>query len=82
MGCYKGNTLKDRVKKMSGITYKKAGVDMDRADAFLEKIKPLLEKASRPEVVGKVGGFSGLFEPRIKRIKDPVYQRPGFGFLH
>ena len=45
---------------------------MDRADAFLEKIKPLLEKASRPEVVGKVGGFSGLFEPRIKRIKDPV----------
>jgi len=72
MGCYKGNTFKDRVKKMSGVTYKKAGVDIDRADAFLEKIKPLLEKTSRPEVVGKVGGFSGLFEPRIKRIKNPV----------
>jgi len=57
---------------MSGVTYKKAGVDIDRADAFLEKIKPLLEKTSRPEVVGKVGGFSGLFEPRIKKIKDPV----------
>lgn len=57
---------------MSGITYKKAGVDIDRADAFLEKIKPLLEKTSRPEVKGQIGGFSGLFEPRIKRIKNPV----------
>lgn len=57
---------------MSGITYKKAGVDIDRADAFLEKIKPLLEKTSRPEVKGQIGGFSGLFQPRIKRMKDPV----------
>lgn len=57
---------------MSGITYKKAGVDIDRADVFLSKIKPLLEKTSRPEVVGKIGGFSGLFKPRIRRMKDPV----------
>jgi phosphoribosylformylglycinamidine cyclo-ligase len=72
MGCYKGNTSKDRVKKMSGITYKKAGVDIDRADAFLEKIKPLLKKTSRPEVLGDIGGFSGLFKPLIKRMKNPI----------
>ncbi len=57
---------------MSGITYKKAGVDIDEADAFLAKIKPLLKKTIRPEVLGDIGGFSGLFKPRIKTMKDPV----------
>jgi phosphoribosylformylglycinamidine cyclo-ligase len=57
---------------MSGMTYKKAGVDIDSADAFLARIKPLLKKTSRPEVLGDIGGFSGLFKPRIKRMKDPV----------
>jgi phosphoribosylformylglycinamidine cyclo-ligase len=57
---------------MSGITYKKAGVDIDTADAFLAKIKPLLEKTSRPEVLGKIGGFSGLFKLHTKKMKDPV----------
>jgi phosphoribosylformylglycinamidine cyclo-ligase len=71
-GAIKRITLINRVNIMSGITYKKAGVDIDRADAFLAKIKPLLEKTSRPEVLGKIGGFSGLFMPRTKRMKDPV----------
>lgn len=57
---------------MSGLTYKKAGVDTGKADEFLKKIKPLLEKTNRPEVMGKIGGFSGLFKPRIKKMKDPV----------
>jgi phosphoribosylformylglycinamidine cyclo-ligase len=57
---------------MPGLTYKKAGVDIDRTDAFLAKMKPLLEKTSRPEVLGKIGGFSGMFKPRIRRMKDPV----------
>ena len=57
---------------MSSLTYKKAGVDIDKADAFLAKIKPLLEKTSRPEVLGKIGGFSGMFKPRLQKMKDPV----------
>ncbi len=57
---------------MSGMTYKKAGVDIDKADAFIKRIKPLLEKTGRPEVLGKLGGFSGLFMPQIKGKKDPV----------
>jgi phosphoribosylformylglycinamidine cyclo-ligase len=57
---------------MSGLTYKKAGVDIDKADTFLKKIKPLLQKTARPEVLGKAGGFSGLFHPRLQRLKDPV----------
>jgi phosphoribosylformylglycinamidine cyclo-ligase len=57
---------------MSALTYKKAGVDIDKADVFVKKIKPLLKKTSRPEVLGKVGGFSGFFQPRLRRFKDPV----------
>jgi len=57
---------------MAALTYKKAGVNIDRADTFLRKIKPLLEKTKRPEVLGKIGGFSGLFMPQLKGIKNPV----------
>ncbi len=57
---------------MSAMTYKKAGVDIDKADDFVKKIKPLLKKTGRPEVLGKLGGFSGLFVPRLKGIKRPV----------
>lgn len=57
---------------MAALTYKKAGVDIDKADDFVKKIKPLLEKTKRREVLGKIGGFSGLFMPRLKRLKNPV----------
>jgi phosphoribosylformylglycinamidine cyclo-ligase len=57
---------------MSSLTYKKAGVDIDEADAFVKKIRPLIRKTARPEVLGKIGGFSGFFQPRLQRYKDPV----------
>lgn len=57
---------------MSALTYKKAGVDIDEAEVFIKEIEHLIEKTRRPEVLGKIGGFSGLFMPRLKGIKDPV----------
>jgi len=57
---------------MSGLTYKKAGVDIDRADLFIKQIRPLIAKTGRPEVLGGIGGFSGLFRPRLKGLKNPV----------
>ncbi|MGM0466664.1 MAG: phosphoribosylformylglycinamidine cyclo-ligase, partial [Acidobacteriota bacterium] len=57
---------------MSSLTYKKAGVDIDKADRFIKKIKPLLRRTARPEVMGEVGGFSGLFKPSLKDLKEPV----------
>jgi phosphoribosylformylglycinamidine cyclo-ligase len=57
---------------MTAQTYKKAGVDIDKADAFVKRIKSLLKKTDRPEVIGDIGGFSGLFMPRLSTIKDPV----------
>jgi len=57
---------------MSPLTYKKAGVNIDEADEFIKRIKPLVASTARPEVLGGIGGFSGLFLPRLKGLKNPM----------
>ena len=57
---------------MAGLTYKKAGVDIEKADVFIKKIQPLIQNTMRPEVLGGIGGFSGLFQPNLSRMKEPV----------
>ena len=57
---------------MPGVTYRKAGVNIDAADRFIGLIKPLVRTTGRPEVLGGIGGFSGLFRPRLARMKKPV----------
>jgi phosphoribosylformylglycinamidine cyclo-ligase len=57
---------------MATLTYKKSGVDIDEADDFIRKIKPLIRQTTRPEVLGQIGGFGGLFQPRLGRMKNPV----------
>jgi len=57
---------------MSPLNYKNAGVDIDAADDFIRTIKPLVKSTARSEVLGGIGGFSGLFAPRLKGMKNPV----------
>ena len=57
---------------MTPLTYKKAGVDIFEAESFIKKIKPLLKKTERPEVLGRIGGFGGLFKPRLSQLQKPV----------
>lgn len=57
---------------MPQVTYKKAGVDIDAADRFIRLIKPLVRTTGRPGVLGTIGGFSGLFRPRLAGMKKPV----------
>ncbi len=46
-----------------GLTYAAAGVDIDAADRAVDAIRDLvLSTAQRPEVIGGIGGFGGLFE--------------------
>ena len=59
-----------RMKKK--ITYKDAGVDIDRANSFVERIKPLIKSATRREVMSGIGGFGGLFHLDISKNRDPV----------
>jgi len=57
---------------MCAQTYKDAGVDIDKAENFIRQIIPLIKKTHRPEVLGKIGGFSGLFMPQLKKMRNPV----------
>jgi phosphoribosylformylglycinamidine cyclo-ligase len=45
-----------------GITYRDAGVDIDAGDELVERIKPLVQRAQRREVLAGVGGFGALVE--------------------
>ncbi|SCY28310.1 phosphoribosylformylglycinamidine cyclo-ligase [Thiohalorhabdus denitrificans] len=54
------------------LTYKEAGVDVAAGDAFVDRIKPLVKRTSRPEVLGGLGGFGGLFRLASDRYRDPV----------
>ncbi|MEF8792605.1 phosphoribosylformylglycinamidine cyclo-ligase [Thiohalorhabdus sp.] len=58
--------------RQHSLTYKDAGVDVAAGEAFVERIKPLVAKAQRPEVLGSLGGFGGLFRLDPQRYRDPV----------
>ena len=54
-------------------TYKDAGVDIDAGDHAVELMKASIAKASRPEVMGGIGGFAGLFDATaLKSMKKPL----------
>jgi len=45
-----------------GATYAAAGVSIEAADRAVDLMKGSVERASRPEVIGGLGGFAGLFD--------------------
>ena len=54
-------------------TYSQAGVDIDAGDTAVELMKAHLKKARRPEVVGDIGGFAGLFDASaLKTMTRPL----------
>ncbi len=57
---------------MKNITYKNSGVDVARASIFKSKIKPLVRKSFRAEVLKDIGGFGSFFRLDKNKYKDPV----------
>jgi phosphoribosylformylglycinamidine cyclo-ligase len=53
------------------LTYREAGVDIDAGNALVERIKPLVKRSFRPEVMGGLGGFGALFDLSGK-YREPV----------
>ncbi len=43
-------------------TYKDSGVNIDAGDLLVKKIKSIVKKTNRKEVLGGIGGFGGLFK--------------------
>ena len=54
------------------LTYKDAGVDIDAGNSLVERIKPLVARTSRKEVLAGLGGFGGLFAIPPDRYEEPV----------
>ena len=55
-----------------GLTYREAGVDVDKTDQWLARMRPLIRTTRRPEVLTDRGQFAGLFRLAGARYRDPV----------
>ncbi|NLA68436.1 MAG: phosphoribosylformylglycinamidine cyclo-ligase, partial [Gammaproteobacteria bacterium] len=53
------------------LTYRDAGVDIDAGNEVVERIKPLVKRTFRPEVMGGLGGFGAMFD-LSGRYREPV----------
>ncbi len=54
----------------TGATYEAAGVSIDAGDRAVELMKVWVDKARRPEVLGGIGGFAGLFDASALKAYD------------
>ncbi len=59
------------MSEKEALTYRAAGVDIDAGEEVVERIKPLVARTFRKEVMAGLGGFGALFE-LAGRFKDPV----------
>jgi len=57
---------------MPGVTYRQAGVDIEAADGWLSRMRPLIRSTRRAEVLPDRGQFAGLFRFAASRYREPV----------
>lgn len=57
---------------IKGFTYKQSGVDVDKANKFVESIKPYAKMTQRPEVLAGIGGFGALCGLPDRKYKKPI----------
>ncbi|EKU71727.1 phosphoribosylformylglycinamidine cyclo-ligase [Selenomonas sp. F0473] len=57
---------------MEKMTYRDAGVDIDAGNKSVSLIKDCVRATYRPEVLGDLGGFGGLFALNMKDYEEPV----------
>lgn len=55
-----------------GATYRQSGVDIEAGARLVDRIKPLARGTFREEVLTGIGGFSGLFVPKLAGYREPV----------
>jgi phosphoribosylformylglycinamidine cyclo-ligase len=54
------------------LTYADAGVDIDKANQLVDRIKEIARSTPRSGVMGEIGGFGGLFSLNLSNISNPV----------
>jgi len=58
--------------EQEGLSYKKAGVDIDAANQSVEMIKKWVNRTRRPEVLADIGSFGGFFALNSQQYKEPI----------
>ncbi|MEZ5171358.1 MAG: phosphoribosylformylglycinamidine cyclo-ligase [Acidimicrobiia bacterium] len=64
--------MSDRQRGGRRLTYRESGVDIAAGENAVERIKEHVRSTFRPEVVGDIGGFGGLFAFDPTRYRDPL----------
>ncbi len=54
------------------LTYADSGVDIDKANRLVDRIKDIAKSTPRSGVMGEIGGFGGLFSLNLSHIPNPV----------
>ena len=52
--------------------YARAGVDVDLGNKLKRQIQSLLKQTHGPQVLGKIGGFGGLFRAKFPGLREPI----------
>lgn len=61
-----------RQARKRSVSYADAGVSIDAGDRAVELLKSKVRQTRRPEVMGDLGGFAGLFRLDTKKYKSPI----------
>ena len=56
----------------TGLSYRDAGVDIDRGHDLVGRIRAIADGTPREGVIAGLGGFGALFEPPLHRYRHPV----------
>ncbi len=59
-------------RRRNPLTYRDAGVDIERGNRLVERIKPLAQSTSNANVLDGIGGFGALFSLPVDRYREPV----------
>lgn len=54
------------------LTYADSGVDIDKANRLVDRIKDIAKSTPRSGVMGEIGGFGGLFSLNLSNVSNPV----------
>ena len=54
------------------LSYKDAGVDIEKADRFVQQIKGFVKETFNKNVITPIGGFAGAYLLEIAKYKEPV----------
>ena len=67
-----GSSVETERAESANAAYTEAGVDIEAGDEAVAQMRPWAERAGRPEVLGSLGGFAGLFQLKLDRWTEPV----------